>query len=81
MRWIERIADESKTDFRELLLMGDEQWDQVTRYLWRGALFALREDAETRAIALVTQLWPGTDVVGGDRRRAGDALLLSQLWL
>ena len=55
MRWIERIADESKTDFRELLLMGDEQWDQVTRYLWRGALFALREDAETRAIALVTQ--------------------------
>ena len=55
MRWIERIADESKTDFRELLLMGDEQWDQVTCYLWRGALFALREDAETRAIALVTQ--------------------------
>ena len=31
MRWIERVADESKTDFRELLLMGDEQWDQVTR--------------------------------------------------
>ena len=54
MRWVERIAEGQKARFRELLLVGDEQWDQVTRYLWRGELFAMQEDAETQAIGVVT---------------------------
>lgn len=37
--------------YRDLLLLADEQWDMVERYLHRGEMFAARAEDETRTKA------------------------------
>lgn len=51
---VEALTPDERPYHRPLLLLGDEQWDMVERYLGRGEMFALRERGETVAIAVVT---------------------------
>ena len=48
-----RIISENKKDFLPLLLLGDEQENQIDKYLERGELFALY-DGGLRCISVVT---------------------------
>ncbi|WP_295083952.1 GNAT family N-acetyltransferase [Ruminococcus sp.] len=50
---IEEIKAE-KTDFIELLLIGDEQEEMIVKYLDRGRLFVLKNDAAVCAACVVT---------------------------
>lgn len=50
---IRRIA-ESKENYLDLLLIGDEQSDMVLRYLERGELFALQADGRVCGVCVVT---------------------------
>jgi|GEM_PF-54607 len=52
---VERIPNEQKLDHRDLLLLADEQWDLVERYLERGDMWALVEEGEVRAECVVTE--------------------------
>ena len=51
---VERILDEDKLAYRDLLLLADEQWGLVERYVWRGDMWALVEAGEVRAECVVT---------------------------
>ena len=49
---IKRIL-ENKTDFMDLLLLGDEQEDMINKYLHRGELYALYDD-DLKTVCVVT---------------------------
>lgn len=51
---IERVADADKPSLRNLLLLADEQWDCVERYLGRACMYALYEHGSTCAECCVT---------------------------
>ena len=44
----------SKTDFIELLLIGDEQEEMIVKYLDRGRLFVLKNDETVCAACVIT---------------------------
>lgn len=46
---------ENKKRYLELLLLADEQESMVDRYLERGEMYAMEEDGETVAVAVVTE--------------------------
>ena len=43
-----------KSDYMELLLLGDEQEEMILKYLDRGRLFALKDDDTVCAVCVVT---------------------------
>ncbi|HPF87205.1 MAG TPA: GNAT family N-acetyltransferase [Candidatus Limiplasma sp.] len=51
---IRQIDDQHKLDFRELLLLADEQEDMFLKYLYRGEMFALYA-GEPVATCVVTE--------------------------
>ncbi len=51
---IVKIMDGDKTKYMELLLIADEQVSMIEKYLYRGDMFALRDDT-VKAICIVTQ--------------------------
>lgn len=51
---IERVDDADKPRLRDLLLLADEQWDCVERYLSRSHVYALYDDGELCAECCVT---------------------------
>ena len=53
-----KINDSDKTNYMELLLIADEQISMIEKYLYRGDMFALRDD-DIRAICVITQEQPG----------------------
>ncbi len=53
-----KINDSDKTEYMELLLIADEQISMIEKYLYRGDMFALRDD-DIRAICVITQEQPG----------------------
>ena len=55
-----REITENKEHYRELLLLADEQWNMVERYLYRGTLYVLTEENELRALCVVTDEGCGT---------------------
>ena len=52
-----KIDDSDKIKYIELLLIADEQISMIEKYLYRGDMFALRED-DIRAICIITQEQP-----------------------
>ena len=44
----------NKSDYMELLLLGDEQEDMVMKYLGRGRLFVMKNDDTVCAVCVVT---------------------------
>ena len=50
---IRKIVDHKK-DFLDLLLLADEQEDMIDKYLGRGEMFVLEEEAQTCAVCVVT---------------------------
>ena len=44
----------NKDDYKELLLLADEQWNMVERYLYRGTLYVLSEGHQPYAVCVVT---------------------------
>lgn len=50
-----KIIDNDKTKYMDLLLIADEQADMIEKYLYRGEMFALRDDNEIKAVCIVTQ--------------------------
>ena len=55
---IEKINDNDKTKYMDLLLIADEQVSMIEKYLYRGEMFALIED-DVKALCVVTQERPG----------------------
>jgi len=53
-----KINDSDKIKYMELLLIADEQISMIEKYLYRGDMFALRDD-DIRAICIITQDQPG----------------------
>lgn len=53
-----KINDSDKIEYMELLLIADEQISMIEKYLYRGDMFALRDD-DIRAICVITQEQPG----------------------
>lgn len=53
-----KIIDDDKTKYMDLLLIADEQVSMIEKYLYRGDMFALR-DEDIKAICIVTQEQPG----------------------
>lgn len=53
-----KINDRAKTEYMDLLLIADEQISMIEKYLYRGDMFALRDD-DIRAICIITQEQPG----------------------
>ena len=53
-----KINDSDKVKYMELLLIADEQVSMIEKYLYRGDMFALRED-DIRTICIITQEQPG----------------------
>lgn len=53
-----KINDSDKTKYMDLLLIADEQVSMIEKYLYRGDMFALR-DEDIKAICIVTQRQPG----------------------
>lgn len=51
---ITRVSDAEKLQYRELLLLADEQWNLVERYLSRGEMWVLVDGGEARAECVVT---------------------------
>lgn len=51
---IVRIADKDKTKYMELLLIADEQVNMIEKYLYRGDMFALRNDG-VKALCIITE--------------------------
>lgn len=41
---IKKVSDNDKLRYRELLLLADEQWDMVEKYLYRGEMYVICED-------------------------------------
>lgn len=50
---IKKIADDHKMDFKELLLLADEQMNMIEKYLYRGEMFALY-DYDIKAACVIT---------------------------
>lgn len=53
-----KINDRDKIGYMDLLLIADEQISMIEKYLYRGDMFALR-DEDLRAICVITQEQPG----------------------
>lgn len=53
-----KINESDKTGYMELLLIADEQVSMIEKYLYRGEMFALRDD-DVKAVCVVTQEQPG----------------------
>lgn len=51
---IVKIPDSDKTKYLDLLLIADEQVSMIEKYLYRGDMFALRDD-DVKAICIVTE--------------------------
>jgi GNAT superfamily N-acetyltransferase len=49
-----KINDSDKIKYMELLLIADEQISMIEKYLYRGDMFALRDD-DIRVICIITQ--------------------------
>lgn len=49
-----KINDNDKTKYMELLLIADEQISMIEKYLYRGDMFALRDD-DIRSICIITK--------------------------
>lgn len=49
-----KINDSDKIKYMELLLIADEQISMIEKYLYRGDMFALRDD-DIRSICIITQ--------------------------
>ena len=45
---------ELKRRFKDLLLLGDEDWNMVERYLDRGEMFVLFDEGEAKTVCVVT---------------------------
>jgi GNAT superfamily N-acetyltransferase len=56
---IEKIIDNDKAKYMDLLLIADEQVNMIEKYLYRGEMFALLDDDEIKALCVVTQEQPG----------------------
>lgn len=54
-----KIKDSDKVNYMDLLLIADEQISMIEKYLYRGDMYALREDDDIRSICIVTQEQPG----------------------
>ena len=79
-----------KTDFMDLLLLGDEQEDMVMKYLERGEMAALFDGEDAIALSVVTKeagaVLAGKTgrerhFAGGNRRNAQNHGFLHGLWL
>ena len=55
---IVKIADNDKTKYMDLLIIADEQINMIEKYLYRGDMFALCDDA-LKALCVVTEEEPG----------------------
>lgn len=53
-----KISETDKTKYMDLLLIADEQVSMIEKYLYRGDMFALYDDA-IKALCIVTQEEPG----------------------
>ena len=67
---------ERKKDFLDLLLLADEQEDMIDRYLERGQMFVLENEAQACAVCVVTDEGEGVLeiknlAVSPDRQRRG----------
>lgn len=51
---IKTIENSEKVNFMELLLLADEDWKMIEKYLYRGELFALYDD-DLKSVCVVTQ--------------------------
>ncbi|MFR3143381.1 MAG: GNAT family N-acetyltransferase [Eubacterium callanderi] len=51
---IKTIENSGKVNFMELLLLADEDWKMIEKYLYRGELFALYDD-DLKSVCVVTQ--------------------------
>ncbi len=51
---IEKVDDDRKMDFVELLLLADEHVNMIEKYLYRGEMFALYDD-DVKAVCVVTK--------------------------
>ncbi len=51
---ITKIEDSDKLNFKELLLLADEDLSMIEKYLYRGEMFALYDD-DLKSICVVTQ--------------------------
>ena len=51
---IKTIENSEKVNFMELLLLADEDWKMIEKYLYRGELFALYDD-DLKSVWVVTQ--------------------------
>ena len=68
--------DENKKTFLPLMLLADEQEDMIDRYLERGEMFVLEDDAKTCAVCVVTDEGDGVLeiknlAVAPDKQRQG----------
>ncbi len=50
---IEPVTD-GRERHKELLLMADEQWDMIERYLYRGDMYAMMKDGGAVCVCVVT---------------------------
>lgn len=67
---------ERKKDFLDLLLLADEQEDMIDRYIERGQMFVLENEAQACAVCVVTDEGEGVLeiknlAVSPDRQRRG----------
>ena len=51
---ITRVSDAEKLQYRDLLLLADEQWSLIERYLPRGEMWVLADGGSVRAECVVT---------------------------
>ncbi len=51
---IKTIENSEKVNFMELLLLADEDWKMIEKYLYRGELFVLYDDG-LKSVCVVTQ--------------------------
>ncbi|MBT9777855.1 GNAT family N-acetyltransferase [Clostridium sp. MCC353] len=51
---IDKIEDNSKQNFMDLLLLADEDVNMIEKYLYRGELFALYDD-DLKSVCVVTR--------------------------
>ncbi|MBZ4667566.1 MAG: putative P-loop ATPase fused to an acetyltransferase [Defluviitaleaceae bacterium] len=51
---IEKVMDDDKTKYMDLLLIADEQVSMIEKYLYRGEMFALYDD-DLKALCVVTK--------------------------
>ena len=49
---VRRIKKEDREDFKELLLLADEQWSMVKRYLDRGEMYGLFPEGGLDAVSI-----------------------------